>query len=273
MRLRRGRGRPQPSKNRGAKAGPSAGQKRSRSGTAVRWQRHWILSSQSWRPAERQMAGPPEGCRGRPGGRPPRRPDSPAGQARVRVLGRHVDRCSLIRSRSPPTVRAGSVGAAHPRSSRGPVGALGRLNGPHSSRLQARSPLVPIRNMTASMIPHARLQPSAPISIALTSSRPAAVAFRETVNVRTMINPKRTSLARANGSSTRRAGFDPATSRLPSATAYEIASGVRPGAVFPVTASSPRDARRGTRRRRPRASGRSFALRAGQEARSAAACP
>src|SRR5258707_549052 len=43
------------------------------------------------------------------------------------------------------------------------------------------------------MIPHARLQPSAPTSIARTSSRPAWATLNEQVKVRTMIKAKRIS--------------------------------------------------------------------------------
>src|SRR6476659_4521010 len=53
------------------------------------------------------------------------------------------------------------------------------------------------------MIPHARLHPSAPMSIVRTSSRPASATLSEPVNVRTMIRPKRTSETRSIGSSTR----------------------------------------------------------------------
>src|SRR6185436_1096529 len=57
-----------------------------------------------------------------------------------------------------------------------------------------------MRNSTASMIPQARLHPSAPISIARTSSRPASATLSEPVKVRTMIRPKRTSETRSIGS-------------------------------------------------------------------------
>jgi hypothetical protein len=60
-----------------------------------------------------------------------------------------------------------------------------------------------MRKSTASMIPHARLQPSAPISIARTSSRPASATLSEPVNVRTMISPNNTSDTRSIGSRTR----------------------------------------------------------------------
>ena len=52
------------------------------------------------------------------------------------------------------------------------------------------------------MMPHARLQPSAPISMARMSSRPA-VMLSEPVNVSTMIRPKSTSEMRSLGSRTR----------------------------------------------------------------------
>ena len=61
----------------------------------------------------------------------------------------------------------------------------------------------PITYITPSMMPHARLQPMAPISIARTSARPASAALREPVNVRTMIKANRTSDTRSIGSSTR----------------------------------------------------------------------
>ena len=67
-----------------------------------------------------------------------------------------------------------------------------------------RSPRAPIRYMTASMIAQARLQPSMPMSTARTSARPASVAARERVKVRTMMRPNRISLARDTGSSTLR---------------------------------------------------------------------
>src|SRR5580765_748119 len=53
------------------------------------------------------------------------------------------------------------------------------------------------------MIPQARLQPSAPMSIARTFSRPASATLSDPVNVRTMISPKSTSETRSIGSSTR----------------------------------------------------------------------
>src|SRR6185503_11890266 len=53
------------------------------------------------------------------------------------------------------------------------------------------------------MTPQARLQPSAPISIARTSSRPACATLSEPVNVSTMISPNNTSAVRSVGSSTR----------------------------------------------------------------------
>src|SRR5580765_3110393 len=53
------------------------------------------------------------------------------------------------------------------------------------------------------MRPHARLHPSAPMSIVRTSSRPASATLSEPVKVRTMIRPKRTSETRSIGSSTR----------------------------------------------------------------------
>jgi hypothetical protein len=53
------------------------------------------------------------------------------------------------------------------------------------------------------MMPHARLQPSAPTSTASTSVRPASVETIDRVKVKTMMSPKRISLARSTGSSTR----------------------------------------------------------------------
>jgi hypothetical protein len=53
------------------------------------------------------------------------------------------------------------------------------------------------------MRPHATLQPSAPISIARMSSRPASATLSDPVNVSTMIRPNSTSEMRSLGSSTR----------------------------------------------------------------------
>ena len=53
------------------------------------------------------------------------------------------------------------------------------------------------------MIPQAILQPSAPMSIVRTSSRPASATLSEPVKVSTMIRPKSTSEMRSFGSSTR----------------------------------------------------------------------
>ena len=53
------------------------------------------------------------------------------------------------------------------------------------------------------MIPHARLQPKAPMSISRTSSRPARFTLNEHVKVSTMINPNRISETRSMGSSSR----------------------------------------------------------------------
>ena len=53
------------------------------------------------------------------------------------------------------------------------------------------------------MIPHARLHPRAPISIARTSSRPASATLSEPVKVSTMISPNSTSDTRSIGSRTR----------------------------------------------------------------------
>src|SRR5439155_14880423 len=61
----------------------------------------------------------------------------------------------------------------------------------------------PIKYNTPSIIPQARLHPSAPISIVRTSSRPASATLSAPVNVRTMIRPKRTSETRSIGSNTR----------------------------------------------------------------------
>ena len=49
-------------------------------------------------------------------------------------------------------------------------------------------------------MPQARLQPSAPISIVRTSSRPASATLSEPVKVSTMIGPKNTSETRSIGS-------------------------------------------------------------------------
>ena len=56
------------------------------------------------------------------------------------------------------------------------------------------------------MIPQARLHPSAPMSIARTSSRPASATLSEPVKVRTMISPNSTSDTRSIGSSARLEG-------------------------------------------------------------------
>ena len=53
------------------------------------------------------------------------------------------------------------------------------------------------------MMPQARLQPRAPMSMVRTSSRPASATLSEPVKVRTMIRPKSTSEMRSFGSSTR----------------------------------------------------------------------
>ena len=60
----------------------------------------------------------------------------------------------------------------------------------------------PIRYSIASMMPQARLHPSAPTSITRTSSRPAWATLSEPVKVSTMISPNSTSDARSIGSST-----------------------------------------------------------------------
>src|SRR5688572_14220245 len=52
------------------------------------------------------------------------------------------------------------------------------------------------------MMPHARLHPSAPMSMVRTSARSASATLREPVKVRTMINPKSTSAMRSAGWST-----------------------------------------------------------------------
>ena len=66
----------------------------------------------------------------------------------------------------------------------------------------------PIRYRTPSMMPQARLQPSAPMSIVRTSSRPASATLSEPVKVRTMIRPKSTSETRSIGSKHALGGFD-----------------------------------------------------------------
>ena len=53
------------------------------------------------------------------------------------------------------------------------------------------------------MIPQARLQPSAPMSMVRISVRPASATLSEPVKVRTMMSPNRTSDTRSCGSSTR----------------------------------------------------------------------
>ena len=70
-------------------------------------------------------------------------------------------------------------------------------------RLWPLSARQPIRYNIASMMPQARLHPSAPMSIVRTSSRPAWATLSDPVNVRTMITPKRTSETRSIGSRTR----------------------------------------------------------------------
>ena len=82
----------------------------------------------------------------------------------------------------------GSVAWRTARNVRSPV--------PFSDRL-------PIRYSTASMMPQARLHPSAPMSMVRTSARSASATLSEPVKVRTMINPKSTSAMRSLGSSTR----------------------------------------------------------------------
>src|SRR5512137_950130 len=59
-----------------------------------------------------------------------------------------------------------------------------------------------MRYRIASMMPQARLHPSAPISIARTSSRPASATLSDPVKLRTMISPNSTSATRSTGSST-----------------------------------------------------------------------
>src|SRR5436190_4259588 len=66
--------------------------------------------------------------------------------------------------------------------------------------LSARQPII---YSTPSIIPHARLQPSAPINIVRMLSRPASATLSDPVKVRTMIRPKRTSETRSIGSNTR----------------------------------------------------------------------
>src|SRR5207249_459646 len=66
--------------------------------------------------------------------------------------------------------------------------------------LSARQPII---YSTPSMIPHARLHPSAPMSIVRMFSGPASATLSEPVKVRTMIRPKRTSETRSIGSNTR----------------------------------------------------------------------
>src|SRR6185503_821914 len=62
---------------------------------------------------------------------------------------------------------------------------------------------LPNRYNTASMMPQARLHPSAPMSMVRTSARSASATLSEPVNVRTMISPKSTSEMRSLGSSAR----------------------------------------------------------------------
>src|SRR6187431_1341594 len=61
--------------------------------------------------------------------------------------------------------------------------------------------------MPASMMPQARLHPSAPMIMVLTSARPAVSTLRVPVLVRTMMSPNKTSEIRSTGSSNRLAGF------------------------------------------------------------------
>src|SRR4029077_7607703 len=56
------------------------------------------------------------------------------------------------------------------------------------------------------MIPHARLQPNAPMSMVRTSSRPAPATLKEQVKVRTMIKANRTSVILSIGSRIRLGG-------------------------------------------------------------------
>src|SRR5260221_3037949 len=60
-----------------------------------------------------------------------------------------------------------------------------------------------MRYRTPSMMPQARLHPSAPMSIVRISSRPASATLSEPVNESTMIKPKSTSEIRSCGSRTR----------------------------------------------------------------------
>src|SRR5262245_35694936 len=53
------------------------------------------------------------------------------------------------------------------------------------------------------MIPHAKLQPIAPINIVRISAWPLSAADRAPVNVRTMMSPNRISESRSPGSTTR----------------------------------------------------------------------
>jgi hypothetical protein len=116
---------------------------------------------------------------------------------------------SLWRIDSSSSGRAGGRRAAACRGDRpARLGRIGRradrANVISSRPCSARQP---IRYSTPSMTPHARLQPSAPISIVRMSSRPASAMLNEPVNVSTMIRPKSTSAMRSCGSSTRLEGW------------------------------------------------------------------
>ena len=76
----------------------------------------------------------------------------------------------------------------------------GLLQRPEARILRPCSPRQPMRYRIPSMMPQAMLHPSAPMSIAPTSSRPAFTTLSEPVNVRTMIRPKSASEMRSPGS-------------------------------------------------------------------------
>ena len=89
-------------------------------------------------------------------------------------------------------IRCAAPGSAAPRIA------------PSAATNRARVMNVAIRYIAASTSPHARLQPIAPASTVLRSSRPASAMRIEPVNVSTMMIPKRISEVRSSGSSTRR---------------------------------------------------------------------
>ncbi len=146
-----------------------------------------------------------KGGRGRPGGRRPMRPTSPArstGDVQVvRAVGSDADAPARGPPVEGPNATTGGNASAIMRWASSGAAALRTARTVRIS--SARLLRQPIRYMTPSMSPQARLQPSAPMSIVRTSSRPAPATLNEPVMVSTMINPKSTSEMRSTGSRTR----------------------------------------------------------------------